>query len=727
MDASPTPQYAELVDLPKLQELMESFSQVLGTANAVLGPDGEIIARAGWVDACVRFHRREGQSCQRCVESVRARMAHLAAGARPGTYVCPNGLVDAIAPIEVEGRVVGAVLTGQFFTAPPDLGYFRRQAQGFGFEEAAYLEAIGRVPVLSGARAEEITRLYARLAATLAESGLERLRHRRTNLELQRLNRELEDRAAARTAELAASEERLRLALAIASAGWFELHVPTGAVVVSPEYVRLLGHDPQQFSTSFEYWIEHVHPDDQPEVRRLFAEGVRRRGVSEATYRRRRRSGEWLWITSAAEVVDWSPDGRPLRLIGVHRDVTQRKQQEAELERYRNELEHLLLERTTALDETSARLALTLFAMERAGVGIAWNDPATGRFLHVNQECSRQFGYSTEEMQRMTIPQLNPDHPSQSYQDMVAAIRASPNGMTFQTTHRRKDGSCYPAEVTAYVTHSATQEWLISFFHDITGRKAAEAELIQAKDAAENASRTKNAFLATVSHELRTPLNAIIGFSSLVRDGVLGPVPGPLAHPLDIIHRSGQQLLDLVTEILDLTSIEAGNLRVDLAPQRLRPLLVEQCESLQVQTGERGIELRPVQCEDALEALVDRRRLSQVLRNLLSNAVKFTDQGHVVVSARRVSDRVVVEVCDSGIGIPPDQLAQLFRPFVRVRDGAGSVRPGTGLGLAISKRIVEAMGGEIGVDSRPAGGSRFWFSVPAVHAAAVPATAVPPG
>ena len=119
------------------------------------------------------------------------------------------------------------------------------------------------------------------------------------------------------------------------------------------------------------------------------------------------------------------------------------------------------------------------------GVGIAWNDPATGRFVHVNQECSRQFGYSTDEMQRMSIPELNPDHPPEQYHAMIAAIRASPNGLTFQTVHRRKDGSCYPAEVTAYVTGSATREWLISFFYDITARKAAEAELIQARDAAE--------------------------------------------------------------------------------------------------------------------------------------------------------------------------------------------------------------------------------------------------
>ncbi len=716
MDSASPPTYAELVDLAKLQSLMESFSRALGTANAVFAPDGSILARAGWVDACTRFHRQQAENCRRCIESDTWHMHLLAQGRAGTTYTCANGLLDAIAPIEVDGHVVATVLTGQFFTAPPDLEHFRRQAREFGFDEAEYLDAIRQVPVFGRERAEELTQMYARLAATLAEGGLQRLRYQRANAELQRLNKELEDRVAARTAELAASEERLRLALNIGSAGWFELHIPTGAVVVSPEYVRLLGQDPDQFQTSFDYWFANVHPDDQALVRKVFQEGIRRPGVSEATYRRQQKSGEWLWVTSVAEVVEWSPDGRPLRLIGVHRDVTLRKHHEAELERYRAELERLLHERTTALDETTARLALTLFAMERAGVGIAWNDPATGRFVHVNQECSRQFGYSTDEMQRMSIPELNPDHPPDQYHATIAAIRASPNGLTFQTVHRRKDGSCYPAEVTAYVTGSATREWLISFFYDITARKAAEAELIQARDAAENASRTKNAFLATVSHELRTPLNAMIGFSSLIRDGVLGTVSEQQAHPLDIIHRSGQQLLDLVTEILDLTSIEAGNLKVEVGPQGLRPLLEEQCESLQVQAAERGIELRPVQCDEILEVLVDRRRFSQVMRNLLSNAVKFTDTGHVAVTARRISGDVRINVQDTGIGIAPDQLSLLFQPFARVRGSSAGVRPGTGLGLAICRRIVEAMGGQIGVDSTVGQGSRFWFTVPAAPA-----------
>ena len=715
MDAVARLNYADLVDLAKLQELLESFSKVAGMANAVFAPDGRILAQAGWIDACTQFHRANTAACERCIRSDTGHAALLVDGKPCALYTCENGLYDAVAPIVVDGQTVATVLTGQFFTNPPDLEYFREQGRRFGFDEQAYLDAIARVPVIARERVEEVSQLYGRLAAMLADNGLERLRHRQANRELQRLNKELEDRVVARTAQLAASEERLRLALNIASAGWFELNLRTGEVIVSPEYVRLLGHEPSSYQTSFEYWLSNVHPDDREHIQKVLRDGTRKTGVSEGTYRRRQSNGDWLWISTVGEVIEWSPQGEAVRLLGVHRDVTARKRDEAELERYRQELERLLLARTAVLDERTERLALTLFAMDRAGVAIAWCDPLTGRFLHVNTECGRQLGYSIDELLQMKVTDINPEFPREQYAAQVGIIRASESGLTFETIHQRKDGSRYPAEVTAYLTHSTTREWLISFFYDISDRKSGERELIDSKEAAESASRSKNAFLATVSHELRTPLNAIIGFSALIRDGVLGEVADKQRQPLDIIHRSGQQLLDLVKEILDLTSIEAGNLKVELNSQRLREVLLEQWESFQVQAAERGIELREVQCDETIEVHADRQRLSQVVRNLVANALKFTDEGCVAVSAARTGEMIRIVVEDSGIGIAADQVGLLFHPFVRAKSSGEVLRPGTGLGLAICKRLVAAMGGAIGVESEPGRGSRFWFTVPAVE------------
>jgi signal transduction histidine kinase len=238
-------------------------------------------------------------------------------------------------------------------------------------------------------------------------------------------------------------------------------------------------------------------------------------------------------------------------------------------------------------------------------------------------------------------------------------------------------------------------------------------QLEQARDEAESASRAKSAFLATVSHELRTPLNAIIGFSSLLMQD---DMTAEQRRQLAIVNRSGLQLLDLIKEILDITSIEAGQLTLQLEPVALRDVLEVKCESFQEQARESGLHLRLVDCTPTLVVMADSYRLGQVVHHLLSNALKFTDTGGVTVRCLEAGDTVRVEVEDTGIGIPSDQHAGLFVPFQR-GDKPRQHRPGAGLGLAISRRLVEAMGGKIGFASEVGRGSRFWFTLPLAHRA----------
>jgi signal transduction histidine kinase len=236
-------------------------------------------------------------------------------------------------------------------------------------------------------------------------------------------------------------------------------------------------------------------------------------------------------------------------------------------------------------------------------------------------------------------------------------------------------------------------------------------ELLQARDDAQSASRAKSAFLATVSHELRTPLNAIIGFSTLMlEDPTIDAAER--RKQLSIIHRSGMQLLDLIEEMLDLTSIEAGHIAVDIMPLALHEVLEEQCESMQVQARSANLGLCCDAVDHSLIVRADPVRLRQVVRNLLSNAVKFTDRGSVTIRARVVDGMARVEVEDTGIGIAADQQDSLFNRFQRIPDSTGRLRPGTGLGLSICRRLVEAMSGTAGVVSEAGRGSVFWFTLP---------------
>lgn len=229
---------------------------------------------------------------------------------------------------------------------------------------------------------------------------------------------------------------------------------------------------------------------------------------------------------------------------------------------------------------------------------------------------------------------------------------------------------------------------------------------------AETADRAKSVFLASMSHDLRTPLNAIIGFSSLLLTDAAGDLTAEQRKQLEIIRGSGHQLLALITDLLDISRIEAGGLDLHPAALRLSDILGEQCEAVKLQIAERRLELDGPACDASMMVLADAARLRQVIGNLLANAIKFTDHGRIRVAAEAAQGMARIVIEDTGIGIPGDDQDRVFDLFHRGSGRGDTSREGTGLGLAICKQLVDAMGGTIGVESNPGSGSRFWFTIP---------------
>ena len=238
------------------------------------------------------------------------------------------------------------------------------------------------------------------------------------------------------------------------------------------------------------------------------------------------------------------------------------------------------------------------------------------------------------------------------------------------------------------------------------------AALREANAGLEQASRHKSEFLATMSHELRTPLNSILGFSQLLTRPEFGELNDRQARYVNHINTSGEHLLTLINDVLDLSKVEAGQLELEPEHLPLRPLLKDCIDRLQPQATAKAIDLRLARCGDGV-VLADGRRLRQIVLNLLSNAVKFTPEGgRVSVSARLARGVIRISVTDNGIGIPHRELGRIFEQFTQVASGRSRNSEGTGLGLALSRRLAELMGGDLAVESREGLGSTFSVTLP---------------
>ena len=286
----------------------------------------------------------------------------------------------------------------------------------------------------------------------------------------------------------------------------------------------------------------------------------------------------------------------------------------------------------------------------------------------------------------------------------------------FEMEHRvlRPDGS------TAWVRSRAVpildeNEGLVEWFgaaSDITERKRIEQELIETTAVADRANRAKSEFLSSMSHELRTPLNSILGFAQLIEAGAPPPTPSQKRN-VDYILKAGWYLLALVDEILDLAVIESGTLSLSMEAVALDEVMRECQIMLEQQARTRGISMSFPRFDAPCHINADRKRVKQVLSNLLSNAIKYNrPDGAVVVdwAPSTAAGRIRITVADTGNGLSADKLAQLFQPFNRLGKEAGTVQ-GTGIGLVVSRRIVEMMGGSIGVESTVGKGSAFWFEL----------------
>ena len=381
----------------------------------------------------------------------------------------------------------------------------------------------------------------------------------------------------------------------------------------------------------------------------------------------------------------------------------------------RVEAEEALHKRTKELEVAVQNQQRLKQAIEASPVAVVIAD-YNGRIEYLNSAATQIVGYELEELTGYNFPILKFDQQtSDSYAEMLTAISMGKqwNG---ELSRRKKNGEIYWGSISVTPIKGPTDEVMhyVAVIQDITERKNFIQGLEDAKYQAEAANRAKSSFLANMSHEIRTPLNAIIGFSDLA----LGTSLSPKQHEyVKKIGNSGKSLLGVINDILDFSKIEANQMKLERIEFSLETVLTQVISIIQYKTMEKGLEFLLSHSRDVPQYLVgDPLRLGQVLTNLLGNAVKFTESGEVELSIDLIGQsqddlQVRFTIRDTGIGMIPEQIQTLFKPFTQADSTTTRRFGGTGLGLSISKHLIEMMGGDICAESVKGEGSTFSFTV----------------
>jgi PAS domain S-box-containing protein len=391
--------------------------------------------------------------------------------------------------------------------------------------------------------------------------------------------------------------------------------------------------------------------------------------------------------------------------IGLYRQYKLLESREARIKEINKELDLRVKDRTSALQ-------LSQFSIENAADPIFWLDN-NGNFIFANIAACKYLEYTKEEFLQGNIINIIPKFSLTEWKDVWDIIH-NDGSLVLELFFKKKNKIIFPVEIAFnYIAHEG-KEYAFAFIRDISDRKLKEENLRKAKEKAEEADKLKSAFLANMSHEIRTPMNAILGFSDLLIGDDISP--DEKQEFANIIKSSTDTLLKLIDDIIDISLIDAGQLKMHKTNFQLNNTLKEvirfyQEEKIRVQKPHLDIRLNESSFNDQIILNTDPIRFRQIVTNLIGNAIKFTDKGYIETGYIIGPDKVKIYVKDTGIGIPTDKIPMIFERFRKHNDN-GKLYGGTGLGLAISKKMVEQMGGSISAASEINKGSIFWFTIP---------------
>jgi signal transduction histidine kinase/ligand-binding sensor protein len=722
----------ELLDIPRLLELLDSLDEIHSMPSAVIDTEGNVLIATAWQDICTNFHRVSPETEKMCIESDRNIEARLGENTSHIVYRCPMGLVDSATPIIVDGKYLGNVFSGQLFMEPPDEAYFINQARQYGFDECEYLAAMRKVPLFSEEQLHKNLNFIAKLAQMLAEQGLQ-------------YKRQCEAEQA-----LKESENFLRELQIIAGLGSYSLDFSSGLWRSSEILDTVFGID-KTYERSIAGWEALIHPDDYTMMIDYFDKDILGKGHNfDKEYRIIRHNDQMgRWVHGLGKL-GLDTQGCPAIMHGTIQDITGQKQAQSYADMGREVLQILnesaapqdaiqrvlaVLQAQTGFDAVGIRLQVGedfpyfaakgfpedfLLKENSLIVHTADEDVCRDKDGNVLLDCTCGLVLSgtadpahplftaggsfwtNDSFPLLDIPpdedpRINPRnlciHDGYASVALVPIRNKTAIVGLIQLNDKRK--GCFTLHTVELL------EGIASHIGEALMRKKAEKEL-QKKDA------EIEQFIYSVSHDLRSPLVTVKTFMGYLEKDMASGNQESLAQDIQYIHSAADKMKLLLDELLELSRID----RVEAPPVRVSfmEVLAEVVDILAGVISERNVDIHLPEIDQMLFG--DRQRLHQIWQNLIENAIKYSRDDsfpRVELGVQQVGGKPVFFVRDNGIGVDSHYHSKIFGIFEKLDPKS----PGAGLGLSMVQRIVEKCGGRIWVESEGEGkGSCFFFTLP---------------
>jgi PAS domain S-box-containing protein len=462
-------------------------------------------------------------------------------------------------------------------------------------------------------------------------------------------------------------------------------------------------------------WAEGVHPEDFDGCVQTYNAAFDKREPFEMEYRLLHASGEYRWLQDMG-TPNYNSKGEFIGYIGHCFDISDRKKMEIELIIAKEKAEGSQHELKIANDELLERNSFIQTILDNLPIGIALNNIDKGVATYMNKRFEEIYGWNSDEITSISTF-FEHVYPDADYRNkLIAQIMSDiqtgdPAKMHWENIFvTRKDGT--KRVVNAVNIPLVEQNTMVSTVSDITELNKTQNDLLAAKEKAEESDHLKSAFLANMSHEIRTPLNSILGFSDLLLD------PDYDAEQKNefarMINAGGSNLLAIISDIIDISKIEAGQVSIEMTVFPLQKLVKDIQKEYSYKAQEKKLELRLDLSEMKEEIWIesDENRLRQILINFIGNAIKFTEKGFVEIGITPIGRFIEFRVRDTGIGIPKDYHDKIFERFRQVESADTRKYGGNGLGLSISKSLIELLGGSVRMESELGNGSCFYFLIP---------------